>query len=174
MSNSKMLQTLNKLMNGELRAAHTYLEAGAWCAEQALEGCSQYMMAHASEELTHMRKFFDYIVDIDGRPHFTELPEPKIEVDDIADLFEMILKHEKSVTHNIHAALKQAVEEDDFSAQEFLQWYVMEQREEEKTFRDLIDLTKIIGDGPHRLYNIDREVAARVHASADSAASDPG
>lgn len=166
MSNTTMAETLNRLMNGEMRAAHIYFEAGAWCTAQSLDGCAQYLLNHAAEELTHMRKFFDYLGDIDAPAHFEALPEPKLDVDEIQSLFELILEHEKKVTKSIHEAARQADAEEDYSTREFLQWFVMEQREEEKTFRDLIDLCKLVGDGPQRLYYIDKEVAARAAASA--------
>ncbi|MEM1124313.1 MAG: ferritin, partial [Bacteroidota bacterium] len=42
----------------------------------------------------------------------------------------------------------------------FLQWYIMEQREEEDLMRSLLDKIKLIGEGPMTLYYIDKEVSA--------------
>lgn len=166
--------TLNKLLNGELRAAHIYLQAGAWCADRSLDGCSKFLLDHASEELLHMRKFVDYMIDIDMSVQFSELSAPKIEVEHVRDLFQLILEHERLVTRNIHAAVAEAQKVGDQGTYEYLQWFVMEQREEEKTFRDILDKTKLIGEGPHSLYYIDREVSALAAlAAASSGASAP-
>ena len=37
MSNPSTATVVNDLMNGELRAAHLYWQAGAWCVERNLE-----------------------------------------------------------------------------------------------------------------------------------------
>ncbi|MEW5422048.1 ferritin [Amorphus sp. 3PC139-8] len=166
--------TLNGLLNGELQAAHIYMQAGAWCGARSLDGCSTFLLDHSTEELMHMRKFLDYMIDVDLQPSFAALPEPKITVEHVRDLFELILEHERKVTRNIYAAASEAQAIGDQGTFEFLQWFIMEQREEEKTFRELVDRTKLIGDGPHTLYYIDKEVteiAARLAAASASPAA---
>lgn len=165
--------TLNGLMNGELHAAHIYMQAGAWCAGRSLDGCSSFLLDHATEELMHMRKFLDYMIDIDEPATFTALPEPKLDVEHVRDLFQLILEHERKVTRNIYAAASEAQKIGDQGTFEFLQWFVMEQREEEKTFRELVDRTRLIGDGPHTLYYIDKEVS-EIAARLAAAAAAPG
>ncbi|MEM1004615.1 MAG: ferritin [Pseudomonadota bacterium] len=159
MSNPSTATVVNDLMNGELRAAHLYWQAGAWCVERNLDGCSELLLSHADEELTHMKKMLGYLVDCEWPIHFQALPEPKVETESVQDLFQIILDHEKKVTDGINAAVKAAQAADDHSTFEFLQWFVMEQREEIKTFQSIIDRIKLIGDGPHSLYYIDKEVA---------------
>ncbi|WP_170571842.1 ferritin [Ruegeria atlantica] len=159
MSQPSSATTMNDLMNHELRAAHLYWQAGAWCVERNLNGCSELLLTHADEELTHMKKMLNYLVDCEWPIRFQALPEPKVETDTVQGLFQMILDHEKKVTDGINAAVKEAQALDDHSTFEFLQWFVMEQREEIKTFQGIIDRIKLIGDGPHSLYYIDKEVA---------------
>lgn len=174
MSSASIGPTLNELLNGELHAAHIYLQAGAWCAERSLDGCSAFLLDHASEELMHMRKFLDYMIDVDLPVTFAALPEPKVSVEHVRDLFQLILDHERKVTRNIYAAASEAQSIGDQGTFEFLQWFIMEQREEEKTFRELVDRTKLIGDGPHTLYYIDKEVAeiaAKLAAAAPAGAA---
>lgn len=160
---------MNELMNGELRAAHLYWQAGAWCVERNLDGCSEMLLAHADEELTHMKKMLNYLVDCEWPIHFHSLPEPKIETETVRELFEIILDHEKHVTDGINAAVKAAQADDDHSTFEFLQWFVMEQREEIKTFKNIIDRISLIGEGPHALYYTDKEVASIWAAMAAAA-----
>jgi len=127
--------------------------------ERNLDGCAQLLLTHADEELTHMKKMLGYLVDCEWRIRFHALPEPKVETDSVQELFQIILGHEKKVTEGINTAVKAAQAADDHSTFEFLQWFVMEQREEIKTFQGIIDRIKLIGDGPHALYYIDKEVA---------------
>ncbi|MEM6460298.1 MAG: ferritin [Pseudomonadota bacterium] len=165
MTQSSTAKTMNDLMNGELRAAHLYWQAGGWCVERHMEGCSQLLLTHADEELTHMRKMMGYLIDSDLPIAFQELPAPKIDANNVKELFEVILGHEKLVTQRINAAVKEAQENDDLSTFEFLQWFVMEQREEIKMFQGIIDRINLIGDGPHALYHIDREMSELAAAS---------
>lgn len=169
-------KVINKLMNGELQAAHLYWQAGGWCVERNLEGCSDLLLAHADEELTHMKRMLGFLIDSDYPIHFEALPEPKIEATNVLELFEAILGHEMKVTVNINTAVKEAQAIDDHSTFEFLQWFVMEQREEIKTFKDIIDRIKLIGDGPQALYYVDTEVAkiAAANAAAEAASGGGG
>jgi len=154
----KIFEVLNQLLNGEMHAVHLYYQAAAWSADRNLDGCMALFMGHAGEELTHMRRFLDYMIDIDCPAVFTALPAPAIPVDTVPELMEMVLNHEMKVTANIDKAVKAAQEGADHSTFEFLQWFVKEQREEEKLYRDIIRRVSVIGDGPHTLYFIDKEV----------------
>lgn len=160
---------MNALMNGELRAAHLYWQAGGWCDERHLDGCSQLMLLHADEELVHMRKMLGYLIDSDMKIEFTALPAPKIDATNVKELFEAILAHEKKVTQAINSAVKEAQAKDDLSTFEFLQWFVMEQREELKLFQGILDRISLIGDGPHALYHVDREMSELAAATAAAA-----
>ena len=62
------------------------------------------------------------------------------------------------MTASIHNLLKLSYEENDFNTQNFLQWYVDEQREEEAVIRTILDRIKVIGQGGQSLYYIDKEV----------------
>ena len=44
----------------------------------------------------------------------------------------------------------------DYTTENFLQWFVTEQREEENKFKDIIDNLKIIGDNGLGLYEINK------------------
>jgi ferritin len=54
-----------------------------------------------------------------------------------------------------------AISKKDHATQIFLEWYVIEQVEEEENDNDIIAQLKLIGDNPHALLMLDRELAAR-------------
>jgi len=56
--------------------------------------------------------------------------------------------------------LKIAKAESDYTTENFLQWYIAEQREEENLMRSILDKIKLIGKSPMALYYIDKEVDA--------------
>lgn len=160
---------MNELLNGELRAAHLYWQASAWCAEQKLEGGSAFLGAHAQEEITHMERILAYMIDNDLSVAFSALPAPAIEANSVLELFQAIYEHEQKVTDAVGRAVRQVQELADHATFEFLQWFVLEQRLEMKTFRAIVDRIELIGDGPQALYMIDRELAERAIAPTTEA-----
>lgn len=154
-----MAQTLNQLLNGELQAAHRYFQAAAWSSQAKLPGCAGFFLGHAAEEMAHMKKILEYMFDIDAPAKLSESPAPEINANNIAGVFKSIFEHEQLVTRNFFDAVKEAERVADLSTREFLWWFVAEQREEEKLFRELLERIDVIGDGPHTLLFIDKEVA---------------
>jgi len=120
-----------------------------------------------------MRKMLSFMIDNELHGEFEELPAPKVKANEVIEMFNGILEHEKGVTKAIGRAVTRAQEVDDHSTVEFLQWFVMEQREELKLFRSIVDRIKLIGDGPQSLYFIDQEVAAISAKQAAAAATAP-
>lgn len=68
------------------------------------------------------------------------------------------MTQEQSVTQSIHNLITLANKDNDYATQNFLQWYVSEQREEESMIRKILDKIKLIGEGPMTLYYIDKEM----------------
>jgi ferritin len=54
------------------------------------------------------------------------------------------------------------VEDNDFATQQFLQWYVEEQVEEEDNTSTIRDKIAMVSEMPGGLYMLDQELAARV------------
>lgn len=67
------------------------------------------------------------------------------------------LNNEQKVTKSIYNILKVTQDEDDHATEDFLQFFVLEQREEEVLFNRIIDKIKLLGKGPQSLYYIDKE-----------------
>lgn len=173
MTDASRAATLNSLLNGELHAAHVYWQAGAWCAARHLDGCADFLITHADEELQHMRRMFGYMIDSELPVVFAALPAPNIDAENVLELFKMILGHEQSVTDAVNAAVKEAADVGDQSTFEFLQWFVMEQRGEMKLFRNIVDRITLIGEGPQALFFVDQEVAKIATTAADPVAQAP-
>ena len=50
---------------------------------------------------------------------------------------------------------------DDLAAEYFLQWFVTEQVEEESAPEEILQKLNLVGDAPHMVFMIDRELGAR-------------
>jgi len=73
-------------------------------------------------------------------------------------LFEEFLEHELEVSNSINELVDLALQERDYATHNFLQWYVSEQIEEEKSARVLNDKLELIGDDKSGLYLFDRDI----------------
>ena len=59
-----------------------------------------------------------------------------------------------------------AFKEKDFNTGQFLQWFIMEQDEEEALFGGILDKLNLIGDSKGALYHFDNELAGKAAAEA--------
>jgi ferritin len=154
----KMQEAINNQIAYEGYASNFYLALAYWCDDQALEGCKKFFMRQADEERMHMLKLYGYMSESGVCPVTPAIPQPPSEFNGIKDVFEKVFEQERKVTMSIHNLVKLAVSENDYNTQQFLQWYVDEQREEEAVIRTILDRIKIIGEGGQSLYYIDKEV----------------
>jgi len=76
----------------------------------------------------------------------------------ILQLFQMSLSNERKVTNSINKIISKCKEVGDYTTENFLQWFVNEQREEENKFKEIIDNLKIVGDDKVGLYEINKSL----------------
>ena len=69
------------------------------------------------------------------------------------------------VTNLIHTIYDAAYEVKDFRTMQFLDWFVKEQGEEEKTAEDMIKKMELYGDDAKGLYMLNSELAGRTYAA---------
>jgi ferritin len=77
------------------------------------------------------------------------------------DVFEQAYKHEQMVTKAIHDLYAKAIQEKDFATSVFLDWFVKEQVEEEKTALVIVEHIKMVAEDRPGLLLLDRELAQR-------------
>ena len=160
MISKKMEKALNEQIALEGTASFIYLAMASWCDKEGLEGCAQFMHSQSAEERMHMLKIFTYISEVDGHALVPAIKQPPSSYPSVQEMFKQVYAHEQKVTAAIHKLTALATKEGDQTTFNFLQWYVMEQREEEAQIRGILDKIKIIGEGPHSLYYIDKEIAS--------------
>jgi len=162
MISPKMQDALNDQMQKEMYSASLYLSMSSYCSSIDLNGFANWFRIQAMEEMTHAMKLYDYIIERDGRSKVSSLEEPPYDFESPLAAFEGALAHEQKVTAWINELVSLAIKENDYATNNFLQWFVMEQVEEEANARDNIQKVKMVGDQGHGLFMIDRELAQRV------------
>jgi ferritin len=86
---------------------------------------------------------------------------PKTEWSSPLEAFEDAFKHEQVVSKRIHDLLALAIEVKDYPTQEFLQWFVKEQVEEEATADSIVKKLQLIGDSKNALFMLDHALGER-------------
>lgn len=162
----KVEKVLNAHLELEAGAFFSYLAVAAWCEKEGLEGCAKFFRKQSDEEHVHFMKFFDYINEVGGHAIVPGIKQSKIDFKDILEICEHSLANEHRVTKSIYNILNITKETEDHATEDFLQFFVMEQREEEVQFNRIIDKIKLIGKGPQSLYYIDKEFEKLVAASS--------
>lgn len=138
MISEKLAAKLNEQMNFENESAHVYLAMANFCKAANLKGAESWMVAQFKEEQFHGKKIYDYLHEQGADVTITGFETPKSEYRDLLEVLETSLAHEKKVTAKIHELMEMAKAENDYATEAFLQWFVLEQVEEEDTLNDLI------------------------------------
>jgi ferritin len=152
---------MNEQIKNELYSAYQYLSMAAYCESVNLPGFAQWMRAQSQEETEHAMKFYDFILDRNGRVVLQAIEAPVVEFGSPLEVFEQALEHEQKVTAMINELYGLAVRENDYASQTFLQWFVTEQVEEEKNAGDVVETLRMVGDKSEALFLLDRELGRR-------------
>ena len=152
---------LNEHTNAEFFSAHLYLSMAAYFKSIDLAGFAHWMEVQFEEEMTHAKRFFEFIDRMDGRARITEIAAPPFEWDSPLAAFEYTYTHEKEVSKRIHDLVSITIEEKDHATNSFMQWFVNEQVEEEASVKAILQKLRFIGDEKMGLLMIDQELGKR-------------
>jgi ferritin len=161
MISQRMQDAFNEQMKHEFYSSYLYLSMSAYCETENLPGLAGRMRAQAREEVNHAMKIFDHLVDRGGRVLLQPISQPPADFKSPRDVFDQAHRHEKEVTASINRVYGLAVDEKDFASTVFLDWFVQEQVEEEKTSGLLAEQLGMVGDDRPGLLMLDRELGQR-------------
>ncbi len=163
MLSENMERMLNEHINAELYSAHLYLSMSAYFKSIDLMGFANWMKVQFDEEMSHAMKFFEFVDSMDGRIKLKEIAAPPIYWDTPLAVFQETYEHEKNVSKRIHDLVGISLQENDHATNNFLQWFVGEQVEEESSVKSILKKLKFVGDSPAALLMIDQELSQRVY-----------
>ena len=162
MISQNMVDAFNDQINAELYSSYLYLSMAAWLEEANLPGFTNWMKCQAVEELTHATKMFGYVSERGGRVLLTAIDAPPADWDSPLAVMEAVYEHEQKVTGLINKLVDLAIAESDHAANNFLQWFVSEQVEEEASANEYVSKLRLLGDHPGGgLFMLDSEMATR-------------
>jgi len=161
MLSEKMNDALNIQANRELYSSYLYLSMSYYFESIKMRGFAHWMRLQAGEELVHTMKMLDYVAGSGGRAKMLAVEAPKFTWDSPLQAFQHVWDHERVVTGLIKALVKVAEEELDGATEEFLQWFVLEQVEEEESSDNVLNKVKAAGADKSALEAADKLLGQR-------------
>ena len=162
MISERMQEAICKQINAEFYSSYLYLSMSAWFEANSLGGFASWMRVQAQEEVVHAMKLYDFVCERGGQVKLLPIDGPPTEWESPVAIFENAYSHEQLVTSLINELMAVAREDNDNAAVIFLEWFVTEQVEEEKSADDMVQALKLIGDNGHGVFMLDRDAGTRV------------
>ena len=139
MLDKKVAELINNQINKEFYSAYLYLDFSVYYEEVGLDGFANWYMIQAQEERDHAVLMLQYLQNNGEKVTLEAIAKPDKELKDKLQVLELGLEHERYVTSLIHTIYEAAYSAKDFRTMQFLDWFVKEQGEEEKTAEDMIE-----------------------------------
>ena len=157
--------TVQKALNDQTRkefySHYLYLSMAAFFESINLSGFAHWMRIQAKEEMEHGMKFFEQIIERQGKVVLEAIDEPTAKWKTPKDAIEAAYNHERKVTESIHKIVELADSEKDYATAIFLQWFVKEQVEEEASANEILQKLQLIGSESSALFVLDGELGKR-------------
>jgi ferritin len=169
--NKKVEKALNAQIIKESSSSQFYLAMASWAETAGLSGTARFMYQHSDEERFHMLKLVKFINERGGQAIIPSVEQPPKEFNNLENVFELLLKHELSVTDSINNIVDICLKEKDYTTHNFIQWYVAEQLEEEALARTMLDKLRLIGSDKGGMYMFDRDLEAATLAATGAGAT---
>jgi ferritin len=170
MLKKKMLKAINDQINAEMFSSYLYLSMEAYFQSISLSGFAAWMRAQVQEELMHGMKFYSFVNERGGKVTLEAIAKPESAWASPLAAFEAIQKHEEHVTNLINNLVDLAISEKDHASNNFFQWFVSEQVEEEASVGAIVEKLRMIKDNPSGLFMVDAELGKRVFTMPAAAA----
>jgi len=124
----------------ELAAHQTYLGISLYFTSQSLNGWAKFFHDQAVEEAGHGWKIINFLVDNEVEFSLPQVGAAPTSYKSAREAVEVAQASERRVTQLFDTLANAAREAKDNRTLQFLQWFIEEQVEEERTMAALIDL----------------------------------
>ncbi len=156
MLTTKIKTALNEQIQKEAYASNVYLTLASWCEEKNLDGVAAYFYAASNDERDHMLELYQYLNTYGGHAHLHPLKDTVVKCKNLLEVFLYVFELEHEVTISINKLAKLSYEENDFATFKFLEAFVLEQQQSEKSVNELIDMIKRVGYDDKNLFYLNK------------------
>jgi len=133
---------LNEQVGHEFAASQQYIAIAVHYDAQTLPRLAAHFYRQAVEERNHAMMIVQYLLDADERIAIPGVAEPQVEFPDVVEPVRLALEQEKRVTEQISDLAKLARSEGDLVGEQFLHWFLQEQREEVSSMGALLTVVE--------------------------------
>jgi ferritin len=131
-------EALNEQIGYEFRASQQYIAIATYYDAQTLPQLAAHFYRQAVEERNHAMMMVQYLLDADQEVVVPGVDAPQTQFRDAVAPVSLALEQEKRVTAQIVELVKLAREEGELVGEQFLHWFLQEQREEVASMTELL------------------------------------
>jgi ferritin len=134
----RFIDALNEQIASEFGASQQYAAIAVHYDAQTLPQLAQHFYRQAVEERNHAMMIVQYLLDADTAVRIPGVEQPRTAFEDDRAPVELALRQEQAVTAQIAGLVQIAREENDYVGEQFLGWFLEEQREEVASMSTLL------------------------------------
>lgn len=135
---SKFHRLLLDQVRHEFTASQQYIALAAWFDDRDLPQLARVFYRQSLEERDHAMMIVRYLLDNDVTTTIPTIDAIQNEFDSPRDLVALALRQEREVTDQILGLVTAARDENDYTGEQFLQWFLKEQTEEVASMSTLL------------------------------------
>ena len=135
---SRFTDTLNEQIASEFGASQQYIAIAVHYDAETLPQLAAHFYQQAVEERNHAMIIVQYLLDAGVPVAIPGIEAPKTSFDDDRAPVALALEQERTVTAQIVRLVQIAREDDDYVGEQFLGWFLDEQREEVASMSTLL------------------------------------
>ena len=147
MTAPRFAEQLNEQIGNEFAAHQQYIACAIHYDALTMPQMAAFFYGQALEERDHAMMMVQFLLDTDCEVRIPGVEAPITDFGSIVAPVELALAQEKRVSEQIFGLTRTAREENDFAAEQFMQWFIKEQVEEVATMNDLLTVvTRAVDD----------------------------
>jgi bacterioferritin B len=146
MADKSFPDALNEQISNEFSAHQQYIGAAVYYDAETLPRLAAFFYRQAAEERTHAMMMVQYLIDVDEEVRIPDIAAQQTRFEDPVAPVRMALEQEQRVGQEINALFKLARDNEDYKAEQFMQWFVKEQVEEVSLMTDMLHVLERAGE----------------------------
>jgi ferritin len=139
----KFASALNEQIGYEFAASQQYIAIAVYYDDRSLQELAAHFYRQAVEERNHAMMMVQYLLDADASVAIPGVSEPQTSFSDAVAPVALALEQEKRVTAQIVDLVGVAREEGELVGEQFLHWFLQEQREEVASMTELLNVVEL-------------------------------
>jgi bacterioferritin B len=143
---ARFADAVNEQIGHEFAASQQYVAIAVHYDAQTLPRLAAHFYRQSVEERNHAMMLVQYLLDADEDVVIPGVEAPRSTFADVAEPVRHALEQERRVTEQIAALVTLAREEGELVGEQFLHWFLQEQREEVSSISALLAVVERAGD----------------------------